>query len=189
MFIDYITLMLTNMTAGLVLLAGFVLIGLGRENLKPWAPSFLIVALVALVTGFSMTLTWPIPIPAYHPAFGEMTVLFGAAFLGAALALARGTSLTAVAVYGLIASAAPVLIGIRGLQLSYFQVAFTARPDVSCTGFILTGLGGAMVLLSLTRNRAVRVINAIVLLAAAGIWALVAGMGYWAHLEMWMKQT
>ena len=84
MFIDYLTLMLVNMTIGLVVLAWFLLRGIQREDNKAWAAPFAGVGLIASVTGFTMTLTWPLPpakLAVYNMAFGEMTVLFGVLFL------------------------------------------------------------------------------------------------------------
>ena len=69
MFIDYITLMLINMVAGLVLLADFVYRGLDGANPKRWIPGFGLVGAIALVTGLHMTLTWPVP--------GSFNISFG----------------------------------------------------------------------------------------------------------------
>ena len=57
MFINYITLMLINMVAGLVLLADFVYRGLDGANLKRWIPGFGLVGAIALVTGLHMMWT------------------------------------------------------------------------------------------------------------------------------------
>jgi putative membrane protein len=40
MFIDYITLMLINLVAGLILLATYVYFGLDEPNQKRWIPGF-----------------------------------------------------------------------------------------------------------------------------------------------------
>jgi putative membrane protein len=58
MFIDYITLMLINMVAELVLLADFVYRGLDGANLKRWLPGFGLVGAIA-PTSLHMTLTSP----------------------------------------------------------------------------------------------------------------------------------
>ena len=60
MFIDYITLMLINMAAGLVMLAFYVYLDLDRPNNQRWAPGFAMVGVVALITGLHMTFTWPL---------------------------------------------------------------------------------------------------------------------------------
>lgn len=87
MFIDYITLMLINLAAGLALLAAYVYFGLGSLNQNRWIPGFGVVGAIALVTGLHMTLTWPV-VGSFNIAFGETTVLFGILFAGTSLALA-----------------------------------------------------------------------------------------------------
>lgn len=61
MFVDYVALMLINMTAGLVLLALFVYKGLDDKDQRRWVPGFAMVGLVALVTGLHMIWNWPLP--------------------------------------------------------------------------------------------------------------------------------
>ncbi|MBD2463497.1 DUF981 family protein [Oscillatoria sp. FACHB-1407] len=56
MFIDYITLMLINLVARLVLLVTYVYFGLEKPNQKHWIPSFGVVGVISLVTGLHMTL-------------------------------------------------------------------------------------------------------------------------------------
>ncbi|KAB8330051.1 DUF981 family protein [Scytonema tolypothrichoides VB-61278] len=60
MFINYITLMLINLVAGLVLLAGYVYFGLDHANQKRWIPGFGMTGAIALVTGLHMIFTWPV---------------------------------------------------------------------------------------------------------------------------------
>ncbi|MEG3959539.1 DUF981 family protein [Microcoleus sp. herbarium2] len=48
MFIDYLTLMLINLAAGLALLAAYVYFGLGVSNQKRWISGFGVVAAIAL---------------------------------------------------------------------------------------------------------------------------------------------
>ena len=92
MFIDYITLMLINMVAGLVLLADFVYRGLDGANLKRWIPGFGLVGAIALATGLHMMWTWPIP-GSFNISFGETTVLFGGLYVATAMAIAQGWDL------------------------------------------------------------------------------------------------
>lgn len=97
--IDYITLMLLNLTAGFVLLAWFVFSGLEDTKLqKKWIPGFGAVGAIALTTGLHMTLTWPVS-GSYNISFGEMSVLFGILFLLAAVSIAQHWSLMTLAVY------------------------------------------------------------------------------------------
>ena len=48
------------------------------------------IGLIALVFGAHLVMTWPI-IGQYNDAFGEMSVLLGVTFLGAAVCLARAS--------------------------------------------------------------------------------------------------
>lgn len=187
MFVDYVTLLLVNMAAGLVILALFFWKGLGSPGEKSWAASLAAVGLVAFTVGLHMTLTWPIPkleaanLRWANAAYGEMSVLLGVAFLVAALAVSKGWTLVPVTLYGCIAGAMAVLIGVRIMDLG-----LSAAPLMTGVGFILTGAAGALALgVALApRVRLLRAVAAIDLLVSAGIWVLTAVMGYWMHLKM-----
>jgi putative membrane protein len=177
-FIDYVTLMLINMSAALVVLAAFLRKGLDEEKPGRWAPAFAVPGLVAAVCGFVMTFTGPLPGP-YNIAFGEMSVLLGVLLLGAAWALAHGWNLRPLGIYAFFAGAAAVLVGIRFIDLS-----LTKSPVLSGIGFILTGLGGVFAGLILwnAKNKPLRCLGSLVMLAAAAIWAWTATLAYWTHL-------
>lgn len=189
MFIDYITLMLINMVAGLVLLAGFVYQGVGHSHAKQWIPGFGIAGAIALVTGLHMTFTWPIG-GSYNIAFGETSVMFGMLFIGASVCLAAGWDLFSLGIYAFFAGLAAIIIGARIMNLG-----LTRLPLMSGLGFILTGLGGvasAPTLLYFKTNRTWRILGAVVLLSAAFIWALTGYLAFWNHLEgfqKWVPET
>ena len=178
MFINYITLMLINLVAGLFLLAGYVYFGLNRTNQKRWVPGFGMTGAIALVTGLHMIFTWPVT-GSFNIAYGETTVLFGILFLGTAIALAQGWDLLTVAIYGFFAGLAAIVIGVRIINLG-----LTKSPLLSGIGFILTGLGGvfAAPTLYFQSIRTLRIIGAIVLVAAALIFAFTGYLAYWGHL-------
>jgi putative membrane protein len=179
-FVDYVTLLLTNMTSALVVLAFFLWWGLGREDQHKWAPAFGISGLVATVVGLVMCFTWPLPKP-YSSAFGEMSVLFGVLFLGTAWALARGWDLTPLGIYAFVPGVAAIVLGVRIIHLS-----LTATPLLSGTGFILTGCGGVFAgfVLSEYRVRSLRIIGGIIMLVAALSWVPATCMGYWTHMQV-----
>ncbi|HEY3378421.1 MAG TPA: DUF981 domain-containing protein [Armatimonadota bacterium] len=187
-FIDYVPLLLINMAAGLVLLAAYVAFGVHDARGRRWAPGFIMTGAVALAFGTHMALTWPLPGP-YGAMFGEMTVLFGVIFLAAGLVLALGGDMVTVAGYAFFAGLAAVLLGVRIVVLSLTQL-----PLLSAAGFVLAGLGGVGALpfyLWFRNNRVARVLAALVLLAAAGIWALTGYLAYWIHpgmLSHWMPK-
>jgi putative membrane protein len=183
MFVDYLTLMLVNLVAGLVLLALYVYLGLGEGDQKRWAPGFAMTGLVALITGLHMSFNWPLP-SSYNIPFGEMSTLFGILFLGAALAQALSWELVTVAVYGFFAGLAAVVVGV-----AFISRGMSEAPLLAGLGFILTGLGGILALpvWFLRHSRTIRLIGALVLLAAAAIWAITGYGAYWQHLGDFAK--
>jgi putative membrane protein len=160
-FIDYVTLMLINMTAGYFLLSCFVWWGLDSQDKIHWTPAFAIVGLVATVCGFVMTFTWPLPKP-YSMAFGEMSVLLGVLFLGAALALARGWNLQPLTIYAIVAGVAAIVLGV-----GIFKLGLTATPVLTGIGFVLSGLAGVLSPIVVWKSRQIelRAIASLVLLA------------------------
>ena len=182
MFIDYLTLMLINLVAGLLLLA-LHLVAFMERNPKKLAPGFLLTGFLGAATGLPMILKWPLP-GAHNIAFGEMSLLFGALFFFAGLALLREWDLLGLGIYGVLAGLAAVVVGARILNKG-----MTQAPLLTFLGYLFTGAGGILVLPAylLRRSLALRVVVALVLLAGAAIWALSGYASYWAHLESFAK--
>jgi putative membrane protein len=182
MFIDYLTLMLLNMAAGLVILALFLGSWIDKDPKKA-APGFLLVGTVALVTGFAVVLTWPLPGPA-NIIFGEMTVLLGGVFFTAGLSLVCGWSLTTVGIYAAFAGTAAIVLAARILSLNYTQ-----EPIVAALGY--AGAGVTAILswpgMTVPKLKWLRWIAVIVALLTALCWAVVAFPSYWAHPEIFAK--
>jgi putative membrane protein len=180
MFIDYVTLMLINMVGGLFVLAVFICKDIDNENNHFWAPAFALPGLIAVVCGFAMTFSSPIPKP-YSSAYGETSVLLGSLFLAAAWSLAKGWRLFPLGIYAFFAGLVGVLIGIRIITLG-----LTKMPLLAGVGFILTGSGGvfAELVILARRTKWLRVLAALILVGAALIWALTACMAYWMHLHV-----
>ena len=178
-FIDYVTFMLINMVAGLLVLGCFVWKDVAAENRQRWAPAFAIPGLGASICGFTMFFTWPLPHP-YSIAYGEMSAMLGLLFLGTAWCLAKQWDLMPLGLYALPAGAAAVLIGIR-----FIGLGMTNAPMLSGTGFILTGAGGVFSLLVLLnpQNKPFRRAGAILLWIAAAIWAYTGYLAYWMHIK------
>ena len=188
MFIDFLDLMLINLFAGLSLLALYIYKNPGDSDQKNWVPGFATVGVIALVTGFFMVFTWPLP-SSFNIAFGSPSILFGALFLAAAFALAKNWDLGGLAIYALIAGTVAIVIGARLIDLE-----LTRSPALSGTGFILTGLGGAasatgLYFRTLRSIRWLRLIIIAILLAAASIWAYTAYDALWGHLESFLSWT
>ena len=178
MFIDYLTLLLVNMAAGMFVLACYFLSRDDAAGAKRFAAPFAAVALVALVGGFHMVFHWPLP-GAYNLIFGETTVLLGAFFAAAALAVAREWDLTPLGVYSLFAGAAAIVFGARIANLG-----LTVTPKFTALGFLLSGAAGVLALPAFhcRTQRGLRAVTAVILIAASLMWAFVGGMGIWGHL-------
>ncbi|MDX2239281.1 MAG: DUF981 domain-containing protein [Leptolyngbyaceae cyanobacterium bins.302] len=178
MFIDYITLMLINLVAGLVLLAAYVYFGLDEPNQKRWIPGFGVAGAIALVTGLHMTFTWPV-IGSFNIAYGETSVLFGILLVGTSIALAMGWELHTLSIYGFVAGLILLLIGYR-----FINLGLTPTPLRVGTAFILVGLAGVFSAPTLyfKKNRLLRTIGAIVLIVAALIFLSIGLDAYWSHL-------
>jgi putative membrane protein len=182
LFIDYLTIMLVNLAAGLSIMALFVLKYINGER-KKVAPGLLVSGFLATVTGLHEIFTWPI-VSSYNIPFGEMSVLFGVLFLAAGIALLRDWDLLSLGVYAIFAGAAAIVLGIR-----MYTLKMTNEPLVAAAGFILTGLMGILSLPAyyLRRFAVIRILAAIALFGGAAIWAAFAGLGYWAHLVSFSK--
>ena len=122
MFIDYVTLMLINMAGGLFILASFIWKDIDKENSQFWAPAFALPGMIAVVCGFAMTFSWPLPKP-YNVAFGETSILLGFLFLTAAWSLAKGWELLPLGIYAFFAGLTGVLVGIRIMNLGCICLA------------------------------------------------------------------
>ena len=180
MFIDYLTLLMINLAAGTALLAYFVLKGFTEEDAKPFAAGFAVVGLIAFLGGYHMVVNWPLP-GSYNIGFGESTILFGAVFLGAALAVSQGWNLMPVAIYALFAGVEALLVGLRIIDLG-----LTKSPIVSGIGFILAGFGGitaAPGLSFIKKSKNFRYVAAGVLILVSLFWSFTFYNSLWGHLD------
>ena len=180
MFVDYLTVLMINLAAGTGLLAYFVLKGITSEDNKGFAAGFGVVGLVAVVGGMQMTFHWPLP-GSYNIAYGESTLLFGAVFLGAALALAKGWDLLPISIYAFFAGVDALVIGFRIIDLP-----LSKHPLLTGIGFILAGLGGVAAapgLQLLKKNQNFRYLAAAVLLVTSIFWAYTFYSSLWGHLD------
>lgn len=180
MFIDYLTVLMINLAAGTALLAFFILKGINSEDNKGYAAAFGMVGLIALLGGMQMTFNWPLP-GSYNIAYGESTLLFGAVFLGAALALAKGWDLMPISIYAFFAGVQALVIGLRIIDLP-----LSKHPVLTGIGFILAGLGGiaaAPGLNLLKKNQNFRYLAAAVLIITSLFWAYTFYSSLWAHLD------
>jgi putative membrane protein len=182
-YIDYLTLMLVNMVAGLVLLAAWIFLDGEAPAARRWVPMLAISALLALATGLHMIFTWPLP-GSFNILFGEMAVFYGVLLVGIAVSLALGLDLLPVAIYAAFAGLASVVIGAQVLNLE-----LTKSPPLSGASFIWMGLIGlgAVPMLRLRGLPAFRIFGTVGLLIAALLWAVTGYRAYWGHVEPFAK--
>ena len=186
MLIDYLPLLLTNMSAALIMVGLYYLYGVASGNPKAFAAGFAMTGLVAMVGGLYMSLTWPLrtmgtsDVRWANFAFGDPTALLGVLLLGAALAIAKGWSMAPVGIFAALAGAAAIVIG-----AALYANHLSQKPELAAAGFILAGLGGVLAppILLMPRLKIIRLIGAAAVLASAAIWLLTALMSYWMHLS------
>lgn len=183
MFINYIAIMLVNLTAGLGLAAYYILRGLDDADQRRWFPGFFAVGLVALATGFHMIFTWPLP-GNVNIVFGESNVMFGAVYTAAAFAMLLERGAISVAFYAFFAGLYPIVAGARIISLQ-----LTRSPYMSAAAFFLAGLGGvSLVLLSFMRENAMlRMICAAILALAMLLFAFTGYNAIWGHIADYAK--
>ncbi|MBI4731199.1 MAG: DUF981 domain-containing protein [Chloroflexi bacterium] len=188
MFIDYLTIIMINLVAGTTLLAYYLYKGFMAEDQRPFAAGFGIVGLLGVILGLTLTFTWPLP-GSYNIAYGEATTLFGGVFLATAFALYHRWDLKPVTIFAFFAGIYAVIVGIRIISLD-----LTKEPLFSGVGFILAGLGGVVAFpaFGLLKNKTVRTLAALALLATALLWAFTFYNALWAHMESfgsWVPAT
>jgi putative membrane protein len=178
MFVDFLTLMLINMVSALVMYALFMAFFF-EKNQKVFIAGFLLVGAVALVTGFRMIFTWPLP-GAYNIMYGESTVLLGAIFFVTGLALQFGWDLRSIGIPAFFAGAGVALLGFRIWNLN-----LTSEPLVAGLGFLVAGLTaiGTGVALWLPKVKIFRWLTALASLGAAIIFCIVVFPAYWGHID------
>jgi len=138
MFIDYLTLFMADIVAGLGVLIWFVWKGMDLDKSKPVVPAFSAVGLLAVITGLHMVFTWPLP-GVHNIVFGEPFVLYGFVFLAAALSLAKGWDLTPTTIFALFAGIYAVILG-----ACILRYGITRQPAMSALSYIAAGLIGVL---------------------------------------------
>ena len=181
-FIDWLSLLLVNMMVALVLHALFMGRFIEKEP-KKIIPGFLLTGAIALIAGFRMVFTWPLPGP-YNIIYGELSVLLGGFLFMAGLAVNFGWDLITIGIYALFGGAVSVLLGIRILNLN-----LTSEPLIAALGFIITGATAIITLpaLAFPKMKWLRMVVALAALVSALIWILVGFPAYWAHIEAFGK--
>ncbi len=184
MFIDFLTLIMINLLAGVVVLAHYLWKGIDAEDQRPYAAVFGMTGLLALILGLRLIITWPLP-GSYNIGYGETTALFGLVFLAAGIALSQGWNLFPTALYAFFAGADAVIVGARILSLG-----LTKEPLISAVGFILAGVCGvfaAPYFKWFKDNKIIRIVAVLLLLVTAVIWAVIFYGALWDHLESFSK--
>jgi putative membrane protein len=183
MYIVYLTLMLTNLSAAFFILAWYVWRGLPCGDKKAWVPAFVVPGSVALLTGLHMTFTWPMP-GVYNMAFGEPSIMVGVLFLAGSWGIAKCWDFTPLAIYAFIAGIAAMIIGIQFIHLNISQ-----EPLAAGVGLLMSGFAGVLTLpvtFFWSRikplGRFFQIILVLLLVVAAVLWAYTAYATYWDHM-------
>lgn len=188
MFVDYLAVMLVNLGAGLALLAHYLFLRPSKETRRSWAAGFFAVGLLGLLTSLPMTLTWPLP-GGFNVAYGEPGLFFSILFLAAAVTLTFEWEPLIPAIYGFFGAMYAVVLGIR-----IYTLHLGSNPLAALVGFLLTGIGGMLVLPTLQwhENRALTVVTAVILGLAALLWLYTgydAGWGHVLDFAKWVPAT
>lgn len=183
MFTDYLSVMLLNLGAGLALLASYLYLKPDKPYRRSWAAGFFAVGLLGLVTALPMIIMWPLP-GSYNVAFGEPALFFSVVFLAAAITLAFEWEPLIPALYGFFGALYAVVVGFRLLNLH-----LTAHPGMAGLGYILTGVGGLLILPALYwhKHRALSIAAALILAVAALLWLYVGYDAVWGHIADFSK--
>ena len=182
MFIDFLTLMLTNMAVALLLFALYMAFFFEKDS-KKMVPGFLLVGAIALITGFRMVFTWPLP-GSFNIAYGEPTILLGAFFFMAGLAIAFGWDLLTIGIYSAVAGAAVILLGSRILDLK-----MGSNPPEAFLAFLGSGITAILALpsIALPKMKWIRWITALAAVVTFAGWIYVGFSAYWGHLDAFSK--
>jgi putative membrane protein len=182
MFIDWLTLLLVNMMVALVLHSLFMGFWIDKDP-KKVIPGFLLTGAIALIAGFRMAFTWPLP-GAYNIIYGELSVLLGAFFFMAGLSIHFGWNLLTIGIYSLFGGAVAVLMGVR-----IWVSGMTSEPFVAGLGFVVTGATAVLTLpgLALPKMKWIRWLAALGAIGSAVIWILVGFPAYWGHIDAFGK--
>jgi putative membrane protein len=181
MFVDYLTLIMINVVAGLFILAWFLWKGMDAEDKKPWAAAFFGIGLLSLVTGLQLSFTWPLPGPV-NIAFGDTTTLFGITYLVASIALWQGWDLFPASLIGFFSGISSFIYGLRIINLG-----ITQSPLLSGLGFLFAGLAGVLsapFLLWFKQNRFIRALGILIIVLAAVLWFVTFVGGAWGHMAL-----
>ncbi len=183
MFVDYLAVMLLNLGAGLALLAHYLYVNPAKENRRSWAAGFFAVGFLGLVTSLPMLIMWPLP-SSFNVAYAGPMLFLSMVFLAAGLTLMLEWEPLIPAIYGLFGGIYAIIVGFRLLDLK-----MGAAPGVAFVGFVLTGLGGILVVPSIYwhKSRGLVIGTAIVLGVAALIWLFTGYDAVWAHMLDFIK--
>lgn len=182
MFIDFLTLMLINMAVALVLFALYVFFFFEKDS-KKMVPGFLVVGALALITGFRMIFTWPLP-GSFNIAYGDPTVLLGAFFFMAGLAINFGWDLLTIGIYSAVAGATVIFLGVR-----IFDLKMGSNPLEAALAFVGSGATAILALpsIALPKVKWIRWLTALAAIVTAAAWVYVGFSAYWGHLSSFSK--
>ncbi|KYF80027.1 hypothetical protein BE11_41555 [Sorangium cellulosum] len=176
LYINYITLPLAAAAGVLLLGAWYVSRAERREgDRRPFAAAFGAGGLILAVTGFHLSLTWPIPAQ-YNIAFGEPLAYFGTLLVIGSVALSRGVNLGPLSVLGALGGVINLVAAVAIFRYRLTWITMTATS--------MFGASGLAAVLFPLRNRStlVRLAIAALLLIAGALFAATACTAHLHHL-------
>lgn len=183
MFIDFVSVMLINLAAGLALLAHYLYVNPKPGERRSWAAGFFAVGLLGILTSLPMIVGWPLP-GSYNVAFGEPSLFISTAFLAAAVTLTFEWEPLIPSMYGVFGGILAVVVGLRLMDLH-----LTQSPLVAGIGYLTAGIGGILTLPAINWRSArwIAVLAAVILGISAIVWAITGYEAMWGHIADFAK--
>jgi putative membrane protein len=195
LFIDFLTAQLFAMTAVFLTLAyGFLkafriksTVQEYRNSLKPLYIPLYVMGVFITVSGLFGMLLWPLP-GSYNILFYDLYPVLGLGLIGIAVSFKNEYKLEYLGVLGIIWGFITIWYGISG-----FMNNMTLEPIMLLLLYLFTGLGSIIfypISMMLDTGKGIRVIfliEAVILIIAGVIAAIIAGMAIPQHLVIFSK--
>jgi putative membrane protein len=176
LYVNYLALSLVAVTAVLFAAARFVLVEEAEQgNRGAYAFAAAAGGAVMAVTGFHLSLTWPLPAQ-YNIAFGEPLAYFGSLLIAGAAALRRGASLRPLSALAAFGGIATVLVAGAIARYGLTWIPVRASAAIGSAGL------AALCFPLRARHPALRAATFALLLVSGAVFATIAAQAVVHHL-------
>lgn len=177
-FPDYLTIMLIDLAAGLLVLTLFLWKLSKPKEYSRYTIGFFMTGFLGLITALPMVLMWPLP-GSYNIAFGEPMLFFSVILLAIGFAIEKHWAFDSIVVFGVLGAIMSIVIGVQ-----IYNLGMTNSPFAAMGGYVLTGLGGliAAPLLYHPKNKGLLVTATVLFVLAALLWLYIGYSAYFVHL-------